>query len=421
VRQIRGNRIWLAFIAATSLLLIGNCIPGAEALEDLTPCQLEVPSTSNHIRIGWPHDANILKPIGNVNILVLALDFSDAPMLGNPTNEYRSLMQLSKVSDFYESVSNGLFKPNFYVYPAYLRMPETSTHYGEVLETDELVNGEWESHHMTHDALKLVDGLVDLSQYEGAIVVVSGGASLSGRVALATSQDEGKDVHKTGDIHNTVLAGIRSFAEAGIVPWRIIVHELNHLMGIADLYLYSLDGWWQGKSPGAFGQQGFLRGSSQSDSLAWNRWLTNWIPDSRISCFANPQEISNLPMSQPGVKDKRKEMAVIRLSDRTAIVVEALKTRGFEAASKKNSMLVYLVDTSIKPGFGPVQIIPKKGPITTAPLNPSLPDWDRYVDAPITPGQSITYQNLLIKNNKLINGQMSLSVQVKTGPVKTEG
>ena len=73
-------------MAATSLLLIGNCMPGAEALEDLTPCQLEVPSTSNHMRIGWPHDSNILKSTGNVNILVLALDFSDAPMLGNPTN-----------------------------------------------------------------------------------------------------------------------------------------------------------------------------------------------------------------------------------------------------------------------------------------------------------------------------------------------
>ena len=83
-------------------------------------------------------------------------------------------------------------------------------------------------------------------------------------------------------------------------------------------------------------------------------------------------------------------------------------------------MLVYLVDSWVKPGLGPVKIIPKKSAMTYAPLTPEIPDWIRYKDAPIAPGQSITWENFVIRNNKLSGGKMTLTITVKTGPVKTE-
>jgi len=420
VKLFRGYRRFLAVLIAVCPASIALVISPVSAAEDLTPCKIQVQSTTNHMRVGWPRDPDVMQSTGNVKILVLAIDFSDAPMIGDPTNEYKSLMQLEKVSAFYRSVSNGLFTPTFEIYPKYVRMKENSDHYGKLLETDELVDGEWESHHMTHDAMREVDGIVDLSLYKGALVIVSGGKSLSGRIALATSQDVNSDPHKTGEIHNTILAGIRSFAESGVFPWRILVHEINHLLGLADLYLYSPDGWWQGRSPGAFGQQGFLRGSAQSDSLAWNRWLLGWVPDKRIQCNAYAISINSLPMSQPGSLDNRHELILTKVNEHTVLVIEALKYQGYEAKAPKNSILVYLVDSWIKPGFGPVKIIPRKGPVTYSPLNASLPDWDRYKDAPISPGQSITYGNLLIKNNKLSSGKITLTIQVKTGPLKTE-
>jgi M6 family metalloprotease-like protein len=331
-------------------------------------------------------------------------------MKGNPAGEYRTLMQLEKVSNFYSSVSNGTFKPNFYVFPSYVRMSENSGHYGRILEKDELINGEWESHHLTHDALELIDGKVNLDEYEGAIVVVSGGESLSGRIALATSQDEGLDKHRSGEIHNTILAGIRSFAEPGLTPWRILVHEINHLLGLADLYIYAEDGWWQGNSPGAFGQQGFMRGSSQSDSLAWNRWLLGWIPNSRIKCLSDLKIAMTVSMSAPGVDDKHKEMVIVKLSEHKVLVIETLKEKGFESKSKKNSILVYTVDSWVQPGFGPIHLIPKKGSVTNAPLSPQLTDWERYKEAPILPGQSVTYKDMVIKQNKVIGGKTSISI-----------
>ena len=420
MKLFKSYRLRLPAILAVASLTLALTVSDASAAEDLTPCQIQVQSTANHMRIGWPKDPDVMPSIGNVKILVLAIDFSDAPMSGDPTGEYKNLMQLEKISAFYKSVSNGFFKPTFEIYPKYVRMKENSEHYGKILERDELVDGEWESHHITHDAMREVDGIVDLSQYKAALVIVSGGKSLSGRVALATSQDVNSDPHKTGEIHNTILAGIRSFAESGVVPWRILVHEINHLMGLADLYLYSQDGWWQGKSPGAFGQQGFLRGSSQSDSLAWNRWLQGWVPNTRVQCNAAAATVSDIPMSQPGTIDNRHEIVITRINEHIVLVVEALKTKGFEAQASKNSMLVYLVDSWVKPGLGPVKIIPKKSAMTYAPLTPEIPDWIRYKDAPIAPGQSITWENFVIRNNKLSGGKMTLTITVKTGPVKTE-
>ena len=410
MKIFHDSKVAIAIIVALTSQFTSLGSTQSNAIEDLSPCQIKVQSTQNHMRIGWPKDLEVLKSTGTVNILVLAIDFSDAPMKGNPTGEYRTLMQLEKVSAFYNSVSNGTFRPNFYVFPSFLRMQEKSEHYGRILEKDELIDGEWESHHLTHDALELADGRVNLAEYEGAIVVVSGGESLSGRIALATSQDEGLDKHDSGEIHNTILAGIRSFAEVGLSPWRIIVHEINHLLGLADLYIYAEDGWWQGKSPGAFGQQGFMRGSSQSDSLAWNRWLLGWVPNTRIKCITSSGNDMKIPMSAPGAKDKNKEMVIVKLSENKVLVIETLKEKGFESRNKKNSILVYTVDSWVQPGFGPIQIIPKKGPVTNAPLSPQLTDWERFKEAAILPGQSVTYKNMVIKQNKIIGGQASISI-----------
>jgi M6 family metalloprotease-like protein len=404
------------FSCLVAVLMCVNLIavPSAFATTaDLTPCQIQVPTTyTSHMRVGFPKDVNTMSSVGDVKILVLAIDFSDAPSSGKPSDSYNNLMQLDKVAAFYKSVSNGAFKPKFVIYPEYVRMAETSVHYGEILEKDELVDGEWESHHLTHDAMRQVDGKVKFSDYAGAIVVVSSGKSLSGLIALATSQDPGIDVHKTGELHNTILSGIQSFSNGPIPAWRVIIHEMNHLMGLADLYLYEPDGWWQGKSPGAYGQQGLLRGTTQSDSLAWNRWLSAWVPDSRVTCFSAPTPALKIEMSAPGTKDFRKEMIVIKLTDHTVLVIDALKEKGYEAKSKKNSILVYQVDSWVKPGFGPIQIISKKGPITGAPLSPDLPDWDRYKDATIAPGQSIYFGQITIKNNALLKGVMSLTIKI---------
>lgn len=395
------------------LVTIFSQLPNiSQAADPLEPCRIKSTNTANHMRIGWPIDENTLKSVGESNILVLVVDFADAPREDLDIASFQNQMQLKTVASFYSSISNNNFSPNFVIYPKYVRMPKSSNSYGEKLEVDKLVDGEWESHRMTHDAIDAVPNSIQISDYDAAIVVVSGGVSLSGRIALATSQDEGIDLHESGEIHNTILVGIESFSIEGLEPWRIIAHEINHLLGIPDLYLYEFDGWWKGKSTGPFGVQGYLRGSSSSDSIGWNRWLRGWVPESRVLCITEVSELLQVKMSPSGSKDKNYELIVIRINSTQAIVVEALRPKGFEASTLDKSLLIYKVDASIESGFGPIRIIPKKTPITTAPLSPSLPDWERFQDAPLGPFQQVLHGDYLFRNSGHASGAINFSMFV---------
>ncbi len=402
-------KIWI-LIASFLFTPIGVSPASADASSDLQPCKIQSPDTTTHMRIGWPVDKDALKSVGKANFLVLVVDFSDDPQSNLDITKYRQKMELLTVGSYFNFVSNGLFTPNFTIYPSYVRMPESSKHYGDQLEVDEVVNGEWESHHMTHDAIEAVDGKVKISDFDAAIVVVSGGSSLSGRVALATSQDEGLDDHDSGEIHNTILAGAQAFSSEGIRPWAVLVHEINHLLGLVDLYLYEADGWWKGKSTGAFGMQGFLRGSNGTDSLGWNRWLRGWMPESRILCVDSPKSLEKIKMSVFESVESSYEMVVIKTSPTTAYVVEALKNKGFQASTYVNSLLVYKVDVTVKPGYGPVTIVPKKTKVTTAPLSSGLPDWVRFQDAPLRVFEQVFSEGMLFRNANYESGTITFSL-----------
>lgn len=374
------------------------------------PCKIQSTDTSSHMRIGWPVDKDVLQSTGNVNFLVLVTDFSDSPLNNFSASRYQRLMGLDTVTKYYKTVSNSAFNPSFTIHPKVVRMPESSSHYGNQLEVDEIVNGEWESHHMTHDAIRQVENEVKIGTFDAAIVIISGGSSLSGRVALATSQDPGMDLHASGEIHNTILAGEQAFSIEGIQSWMILVHEINHLMGVPDLYLYESDGWWQGKSAGPFGNQGYLRGHSATDSLGWNRWQRGWIPDSRVLCLSSARTIEDIKMTHSGSKDSNYDLVVIRISSTKVMVVEALKENGFNSSTLKNSILVYTVDSLIPTGFGPVRIVPKKTKITTAPLSSAIPDWVRFLEAPLQNYEQVFSNEILIRNVKYLKGANIVSI-----------
>lgn len=393
----------------TLMILLSNPSP-IYAAENVEACKIQSPNLSSHIRVGWPVDKDSLNSKGVSNFLVLVVDFKDNPQANLNVASIHKQMELENVGNYFRSVSNQVFNPKFTIYPKFVRMPESSKHYGDQLEVDEIVDGEWESHHMTHDAIEVVSKALKISDFDAAIVVVSGGSSLSGRVALATSQDADLDIHESGEIHNTILAGVAAFSVEGVRPWMMLAHEINHLMGSADLYLYESEGWWQGKSVGPFGMQGYLRGRSATDSIGWNRWLRGWISDSRVLCVDSVKNLTNIKLSPPGSIDSNYEMIIVKKNKTEVIVIEAPRSKGFFASTVQNSLLVYQVNVNIEPGFGPVTIIPKRTTTTSAPLSPNLPDWDRFQEAPLAPGDQVLHQGVLFRNVNYANGALTFSL-----------
>jgi hypothetical protein len=104
------------------------------------------------------------------------------------------------------------------------------------------------------------------------------------------------------------------------------------------------------------------------------------------------------------------EMVVIKVSPTVVYVVEALKNKGFEASTFSNSLLIYKVDVTVKTGFGPVTIVPKKTKVTTAPLSAGLPDWVRFQEAPLRVFEQVFSEGMLFRNTNYESGALTFSL-----------
>jgi M6 family metalloprotease-like protein len=398
-------------ITACAVLLIGSSLiaPAHAEQKDLTPCKIQATDTTATMRVGWPKHPGTLNPIGSPKILVIGVDFADEPENGDAKTILTWVLQLNKIKEYFQSASGGLFNPEFTVVPSFVRMPYPSSHYGGNVEQDTFVDGEWQTHHLFKDATAEVGKMDNLDNYSAAMIVVTGGGSLAGRAAYAVVNYGNSPSIKDGS-GNYIVIGKGAMNIAEIQHWKVIVHEINHLLGLADLYVYGPDGWWQGKSPGPFGQQAYLYSTSTS-SLGWNLWLNNWIADDRIACQGEPKTIENLLMD-PHELGQGTDLFIARVSENKVLVVEALSTASYDSKTYPKSLLVYTVDSSIKMGEGPVRIVPNPTKLTTAPLSPSLPDWIRFTEAPLKPGDYVRYGDYLIVNNAGVKVDTTMSFYV---------
>jgi hypothetical protein len=148
------------------------------------------------------------------------------------------------------------------------------------------------------------------------------------------------------------------------------MHEIGHLMGLADLYNFDAANEaaagggksandLQFKYMGVFDLMNWAGGAGV-ELTAWNRWLIDLISDDQIRCLPttatttllSPVEISG------GVKG-----AVIQLSKTEAIVIESRRALRYDKNLDKTSegVLIYKVNTSISSGLGPMRVVGRPG------------------------------------------------------------
>ena len=405
-------------VAVVIATLFISLIPNAASANHVSACYLPAGNDANHQRVGWPRDPNVLDSMGTSKIIVIPVDFTDAVSNRNTIGDLERRLELRNVSIFYDVVSSSKFQTNFVVIKEITRINNPSYIYGNSPEQDLWTNGDFASHMLTRDALlafQIANPTADLTQYDAAIIVVTGGASLSGRVAVASSNDEDTYGLLPGRIHNSILVGLGALSVEGVHPGRMIAHEINHLLGLVDLYLYAPDGYWQGKSPGPFGQQGYIRGVPSSDSLAYNRWLRGWVPDERVLCLPTIDANKSFTLSPRGSTAGQYEMAIYRISQEKVLVLESPKELGFGSKTFPRTILVYTVDSRIKPGEGPIRLVAKKDAITTAPLSPDLPDWERYKTAALKSGESVEFGSMVIFNRTRVNSGTKVNASILIG------
>jgi M6 family metalloprotease-like protein len=143
-------------------------------------------------------------------------------------------------------------------------------------------------------------------------------------------------------IHTVVLDGGQTSGN-----WITIAHELGHgWLGFEDLYNHfdfsnPMKNW------------DFMANGYNADILGWHRWAAGWIEDKNVLCLTKNSN-SFINLFSLNLKNENRLIS-IKISDGKSIFIE-YRTES-EYYFGKNTVIVYLVDTSIWHGHAPYVLI----------------------------------------------------------------
>jgi M6 family metalloprotease-like protein len=340
-------------------------------------CKLPVADGRGDNSIGaWPRIKERSQTVGTVNATVIMVDFPDAPATMTPAE---ALALISPGQGVFTEMSYG--KLNYVLNPKlkWYRMSKNSNSYNS--------NGWTFTSHRNYiaEATRIADSEVDFRSTDSVIVIANPSATGLGYAGPAFSATNGSGITLDGKY---ISNGATSAADLPGWGHLWLNHEVTHTLGLPDLYAST------GNRPnvyedihrhvGGFSYMGFISETKNSPSLlAFERWNLGWINDSQITCMTGKQVRSTISPVQATGGNKA---VVVPLTRTKAIVIESRRPIGIDRNLSKSGALIYLVDSSIQSGLGPVQIFPK-----------DLANDPWYLTAPRTVGNSLTLEGVTIE------------------------
>ena len=302
-------------------------------------CKLDKIFTNDYVDIGFPNNGPS-SSLGQVNIQVLFVDFPDAVASQTTTSIFNLLENIN--TEFYEEMSYGKMGINLLPYHSWLRLSMVSSQYAESLNSS--------SGHLSfiQEAVDLADDQVDFSDTDIVLVMSNPDASEIEYGPTFGSLNDSFAINADG---NSILTGITSGFDFNYWGGIWLAHEMGHSLGLLDLYAYSNSN--NHRYVGGFGVMGIQSGRAPG-FFAYERWLLGWIDDSQIYCHSEGSitiEIQELA-TEGGIK-----ALSVPLNSNKAILIESRKKKGFDSSMQKEGALVYVIDTSIPRGQGPLRIL----------------------------------------------------------------
>jgi len=305
--------------------------PLSEArLPDRSPSRTQV-------HLGFPRIAQGLKSLGDVRLKVLFVAFSDAVATRTPQSVLGMISPGAE--NLWKSLSYGKMNPILDPSLRWLRMGKPSTGYGW--------NALTAASHRAYlqEAIDLaVDAGVDFSTADTVAVMAN---------PDATALTNGPTYVAGG-----LTAGGKTFSVAvtsgrDLLGWgyKWLNHEGGHMLGLPDLYAFTAPAH---RFAGEFSLMGLISGAAP-EYFAWERWLLGWLDDDQVVCAKPGTTTVTLT---PVETDGGRKMVVVPLNANSAVVAEYRRAAGFDTALPLSGPVVYLVDTSIATGFGPLRVLP---------------------------------------------------------------
>ena len=339
-------------------------------------CKLPVADGRGDVSIGgWPRITERSKTTGKVVATVIMVDFSDAPATMTPQAAFA---KISGATATFNEVSYGQLNYEFNPQYKWYRMSKQSTQYAPLTQS-----------FVTHrayiaEAAALADSEVDFSSTDSIVILSNPDARGLGMAGPAFAAIRGNGITLDGKY---ISNGTTSAYDLNYWKSIWLNHEITHTLGLADLYAAtrenSANNYDGHRYVGEFSYMGFSSFEGNAPGLfAFERWNLGWIDDTQIICSSEKQ-ISQLitpVQSAGGIK-----AVIVPLTRTKALVVESRRAIGLDSKIAKTGALVYIVDSSLQSGYGPVKIYPSS--VSTDP---------RYLQAPRAVGESVTVEGITV-------------------------
>lgn len=289
-----------------------------------------------------------LQTFGDINILILRIDFLDLPWEDKSDFEFPKL--ILNLNHFYETASKGRLKISGNIYTEIIRMEKLLNEYNA--RDRNALDGVAK---IMKDALDMLSEDVNAAEFDYVIIAPPSSTRV---VDISTSISYLDD----GTFPNaTILGG--DYWQSGR-PWTIPAHEMGHAFGLLDLYSYEVanevsnglaSNLAQFKFMGPYELMNWPTGLGPEFG-AWNRWQLGYLSEQEVGCVKIGQSVSTLfPISRSG----KLRALFIKLDESKLLVVENRQRTGLDKSLPINSvgLVIYLVNVDVGSGEGQQRII----------------------------------------------------------------
>jgi M6 family metalloprotease-like protein len=299
--------------------------------------------------------------------------------------------QMSMLSDWYNTVSEGQLKITWEVAKNWVTLPSNTTQYeiGNSANLGVAPNGI----KLFEDAVKAADPTFNFANLQNVIFLLPQGQTFLKETLQGFSADKAMINSMTNE------GRINSFSIPGMFMdqpnkdyWGYWAHEFGHEISLPHI----------GRSrPPAAAFTGYDLMSSQDgptrDLSGWLRFVAEWLPDERVYCKESKAitklEVTLVPLNS---SEKGLKMAVIPLSTTNALVIESRRATKFYCQMNpvQNGALVYIYDANLTHGQDFLtQIVPEGRPAVQSPC-PAPP----MADSVLRTGDKVFFEGFTIEN-----------------------
>jgi len=320
------------------------------------------------IALGFPKVEGLAPSVGKLNMTVLFVDFDDVPAIQSTDSIFSIINPIAP--DFYKEISYGHLEVKLKPHFEWLRLSKPSVHYGEAIR-EFLPHREF-----IQEAIDLAGDRVDFSQTDVVLVMANPKAEA---IAFGPVFKSIEPEYHLKTAEESIAVGITSGYDLNYWGGLWLAHETGHTFGLPDLY--DFEGENQLKSVGTFGIMGTQAGNAPG-YFAFERWVLGWIDDSQIICHEKGEVVVELEAIE---KVGGTKAIIIPIDRTTALVIESRRKIGVDVKTREGA-LVYLVNTALPGGSGPIQVRPG-----------FKSEYDFLQDAPLIKGDTYTFMNVTIE------------------------